>query len=181
MDAIAYLLKFLKMKKEEIQLAKEHQSDYRLIKIPKKDGSFRSIHAPCAPLKSFQRRFLKDFLYNFTLAGQGGVIFGFRPFHSCVSNAAYHSHRKSDYVLKLDLKDAFPSVTEKHLRELFREILASRLGRSEVSGEFIEFLLPLLTYNGVLPQGAPTSPYLLNLVLCHSGLIAKIREFLKEK
>jgi len=182
MGSIEYLAKCLGLKKEQVQAAKDHEMDYRLIQIPKKDGSFRSIHSPHKALKYFQRKLLQEYLYGRTLAGQDEVIHGFKPHRSCVSNASYHANRSADFVLKLDLKDAFPSVTVKHLRDLFGKIFAEHFtNKAETLKEFIDFLLPLVTFNGVLPQGAPTSPHLLNLVLCNSGLVSKVRGFLKER
>lgn len=51
----------------------------------------------------------------------------------------------------------------------------------KIINEFVELVLSLVTYQGKMPQGAPTSPYLLNLVLCYSGLIEKVYQFLWDK
>lgn len=48
----------------------------------------------------------------------------------------------------------------------------------EILNDFAELVISLVTYRGNLPQGTPTSPYLLNIVFHYSGLIKKIYQFL---
>lgn len=43
--------------------------------------------------------------------------------------------------------------------------------------KFVDLVISLTTYQGRLPQGAPTSPYLLNIVLCYSELTNKVYRF----
>jgi len=75
----------------------------------------------------------------------------------------------------------FPNKRVKWFRKLFRDLPQLNLFSADslkLLDEFIELILPLVTYQGKLPQGAPTSPYLLNIVLCCSGLLEKIYQFL---
>jgi len=45
----------------------------------------------------------------------------------------------------------------------------------------VDFLTHLVTYQKKIPQGAPTSPFLLNLVVSYSQIMKKIREYLQSE
>lgn len=69
-------------------------------------------------------------------------------------NADFHKY--SIYLLQLDLKDFFPSITSSKVFNIFR-----KLGYNN----FISNILTkLCTVNGALPQGGVCSPYISNLV-----------------
>jgi RNA-directed DNA polymerase len=72
-----------------------------------------------------------------------------------VSNARGHLGRR--WVLNVDLKDFFPSVTATRVRGLFRA------PPFDLGEEAAATLAQVCTRNGSLPQGAPTSPILANL------------------
>ncbi|MBN1846880.1 MAG: RNA-directed DNA polymerase [Sedimentisphaerales bacterium] len=65
-------------------------------------------------------------------------------------------HVGAAVVIRMDIKDFFTATTAKRLRQYFQ-----RLGWDAVA---TDCLLRLTTYKGSLPQGAPTSPRLSNLV-----------------
>lgn len=202
----------------EIKTAIIHKDNYQFIPNRKKDGSIRRIYAPHPDLKKFQRRFLKYFLYQIIFDGEcRRIIKGFRQRLSYIDNARGHITNNTNFVLRLDLKDAFPSVKTEHLRPVLREVLRTEIQRYtkkehrlrplfpvkkakwfrrlikdlpqtnlfvdpfEILDEFVELVLSLVTYQGELPQGAPTSPYLLNVVFSYSGLVKKIYQFLSDK
>ncbi len=152
---------------EDLQKAREilsSQEAYQLWKIPKNNGSFREISSPHPHLKWIQERILTRFLYHIPVSG---AAHGFVPGRSIVTNALVH--RGAEVIFNLDLKDAFPSVS-RHRVELTLEIGLGRLIKrfglrcpSELRREVISLLAELLTYRDQLPQGAPTSGYLLNL------------------
>jgi len=77
-----------------------------------------------------------------------GNTYGIKP------NAEHH--KKSRYILKIDIKDFFPSIRRKKVYPIFKGLGYSQF----VSNVFINFCM----LNGSLPQGASTSPYLSNLV-----------------
>jgi retron-type reverse transcriptase len=79
---------------------------------------------------------------------------GFERGHSIVTNALPHVGQQ--VVIKLDLKDFFTSTPAKRVGAYFHSI--------GWDTEAAEVLTRLCTHQGALPQGAPTSPRLSNLV-----------------
>jgi len=124
---------------------------YASFTIAKRDGSPREILAPCRSLKHIQRRILARIVAPLDTHD---AAHGFRRGRGIATNAAPHANQ--EMVLSIDLADFFPSISAKRVYGLFRKLgwpqnLASMLTR-------------LTTFRGCLPQGAPTSPALANLI-----------------
>lgn len=136
-------------------LSKEDaEGRYVSFEIPKKDGGFREINAPCKSLKVLQRWILENILYKarvspysvgFIKIGRGS------PLVQCAER-----HRNNLYVLKMDLKNFYPSIQRKLVYNQFLQ-----LGYNTYAANL---LTNICTLYGKLPQGAVTSPYLANLV-----------------
>ena len=127
--------------------ATESYCVYPLIRGTKK----RWIEAPLPDLKRTQQRLLTKVLYRLNSTP---FAHGFVPGRSIVTNAQQHVGRS--WVVTLDLKDFFPSVTAKAVAKALEEI--------DLVPDQRRLLLQLVTRNERLPQGAPTSPHLANLV-----------------
>ncbi|HSD86736.1 MAG TPA: reverse transcriptase family protein [Kofleriaceae bacterium] len=143
---------------------------YHRFTIPKKTGGERVISAPHKRLKAVQHWILANVLEPLQLAEQAH---GFVPGRSTVSNAV--PHVGAAVVVNVDLKDFFPTVTYRRVKGLFR-----KLGYSEEVATVLGLLCsePDITETELdgtkfyvargsrrLPQGAPTSPAITN-VLC---------------
>jgi retron-type reverse transcriptase len=124
---------------------------YTRFNIPKRTGGTREILAPVPELKKLQRQILRRVLAK--LKAHPNVT-GFERNFSIVSNAIPHVDK--EMVIHLDLKDFFTSTSAKRIEQYFRAI--------GWSSEAAALLIELVTYKGALPQGAPTSPRLSNLV-----------------
>ncbi|MHC4949226.1 MAG: reverse transcriptase family protein, partial [Planctomycetota bacterium] len=125
---------------------------YRAFDIPKRDGrGRRRILAPAPELKAVQRRILRRVL---ALLVAHPAATGFERGQSIVTNARRHAGRA--VVVRLDIVDFFPSTTARRVHDFFRRVGWSR--------EAARRLTDLCTRDGGLPQGAPTSPRLANLV-----------------
>lgn len=124
---------------------------YSVYRIPKRDGSLRTIEAPQAELKTVQRAILDKLLHAIPLNPHAE---GFRRNRSIVSNSARHVGQK--VVIKVDLKDFFPSITADRVMGLFLSLGFPR--------QVASLLARLTTCNGRLATGAPTSPAISNLV-----------------
>ena len=142
---------------------------YIRFEIPKKTGGTRRISAPMPRLKHAQRWILDNLLDKVALHD---AAHGFRKQRSIVSNA--RPHVGADIVLNLDLKDFFPTLEYKRIRGAFRglgygEAAATIFALLTSEPEVDEVELDGQTFyvaNGArrLPQGAPTSPAITNIV-----------------
>lgn len=139
---------------------------YTTFKLPKKRGGFRSIDAPSKKMKNVQRWILDNILYKLNA---GEFAHGFIPGKSIVTNASVHVGQ--DLILGIDLKDFFPSIYLNRVIGLFRSI-----GYNE---EIAHALGELCTFNWRLPQGAPTSPMISNLIAW--GMDIKLSKFCKKR
>lgn len=140
------LLYFLTYKKHFCYTKKE---------IPKKDGSSRILYVPSLALKVVQRWILKEILEKIDVSYQA---MAFVPNKNGLKANA-ECHKKNVFVLEMDIRDFFGSISEKQVYQLFCKIGYN----SDVSA----ILANLCTYKKVLPQGAVSSPYIANLVTYH--------------
>lgn len=148
----AHLAKTLSLSPDQLnQAAKTANRLYFAYTIPKRDGSDRTIHAPNPELKTAQRMILDKLL---AFAPLNPHAEGFRRNRSILSNGQRHVGKK--VVVKLDIKDFFPSITAERIFGLFLGMGYPR--------HVATLLTDLTTYKGALPTGAPTSPALSNLV-----------------
>jgi hypothetical protein len=144
-------------------------SHYARFKIPKKTGGERLISAPLPRLKAAQHWILQNILGRIELHD---AAHGFRQSRSIVTNA--RPHVGAECIINIDLKDFFPSVGYKRVKGLFRS-----LGYSEAAATIFALLCTEADTEEVhldgkkyfvargerrLPQGAPTSPAITNLL-----------------
>jgi RNA-directed DNA polymerase len=136
--------------------------------IPKRSGGERVILAPKRELKQLQRKVLDDLLARVPVAP---AAHGFVRGRSILSNARPHAERAA--VLKLDLKDFFPSITAPRVRGLFialgypfsvaatLALLCTEYEREPFERDGARYYVSVGPRH--LVQGAPTSPALANL------------------
>lgn len=127
------------------------QYSYARFTIPKRRGGEREIHAPSDALKDLQRRILQRLLNPLPAHSAAS---GFVLRRSIVDNARPHAGQ--GVVINIDLADFFPSIPAERVYEAFRALGWGR--------ETARILTNICTHEGRLPQGAPTSPALSNLV-----------------
>jgi hypothetical protein len=127
------------------------QPRYRELRISKRTGGLRTLHAPDPPTLVLQRRIHRRLLAKLPVHD---AAHGFERGRSIVTNAAPHAARP--VILKLDLADFFGRTRASRVRRYWRV-----LGWDK---EAAAILTRLTTLDGGLPQGAPTSPRIANLV-----------------
>lgn len=137
---------------------------YKTQYIQKKSGGKRLLSIPSVELRICQRWILDNILYNVNVSESA---FGFLKGKSIIGNASKHVGK--DCLINLDLMDFFPSIKIDEVFKVFYYFGYTK----EVS----LFLAKLCTYEKALPQGAPTSPYLSNIVCLK--LDKRLEEFCK--
>ncbi len=129
--------------------AKHYQTRY----LPKRDGGKRELHVPDAFLKAVQRK-IADVLLPLEPISEYAAAY--RPGGSTKRNAAPHVGQP--VLLKLDIWHFFDCIRYAAVKDAAFP--------AERYSEQNRILLALLCTEGdVLPQGAPTSPAISNLVL----------------
>jgi RNA-directed DNA polymerase len=137
-----------------VALAADVDAHYRTWqKKNEKTSKVRTLHAPSMELKNAQKRITRNILLRIEIGEEvhGGVK-GCSP----RSNATPHLRRK--WLANLDVRSFFPKVRHTIVLQLFRKELG--FGR-----DVARLLTRLSTRDGGLPQGAPTSLALANLIL----------------
>jgi len=143
----------------------------------KRSGAIRLIEAPKPRLKEIQRRILTEILDRIPLHPS---VHGFARSRSIQTFAAPHVGKR--VVLRMDVKDFFPSFSAARIESFFRtagypesvaEILAALSTTAAPRQEWGRFSLDIgrdqlreamwLYERRHLPQGAPSSPALANL------------------
>lgn len=143
------------------------ESNYNVYKIKKHNGSYRTIYAPKPLLKSIQRKILKNILNNKEISPYA------KAYHEGISlkdNAYPHMNKK--IILKLDIIDFFENIS-------FYDVYKSCFNIPYFPESVGHLLTYLCTYESRLPQGAPTSSYISNLVM--KEFDTEIGEYCKSK
>ncbi len=134
-------------------LYKKLDQSYRTFAIPKAKGGSRQITAPSKFLARLQRKIA---LVVATISPPRRLAKGFVKGVSVLDHAALHANKR--WVICLDLKDFFPSINYGRVLGVFR----SR--PFEFPDTVAIPLSQICCYLGVLPQGAPSSPAISNIV-----------------
>lgn len=150
----------LKIEKRQLMLLVK-QPKYRVFEVPKKSGGKRLIETPSPVLKKLQS-ILNRYLQSVYYFEKSSASFGFvlnvsndEDRRNVVTNA--QKHLGKPFMLNIDLKDFFHSVTYDKVEQLFRGT------PFYFTDELAETLAQLTTYQERLPMGTPTSPVLSNL------------------
>ena len=131
---------------------------YEKKSITKKNGNLRKLLVPPPFTKNMQKK-IKNVIneyYRPTNAVHGFIISEGNDIRNIVTNASFHVRKK--VVINLDIENFFDSINFGRVRGLFlskpfslNEKIATRIAQ-------------LTTYDNQLPQGAPTSPLISNII-----------------
>jgi hypothetical protein len=142
---------------------------YVYFEIPKRSGGVRRLAAPHEALKAAQRWILTELLSKVPVEPEAH---GFLAGRSVVTNARPHVGQA--VVVNVDVRDFFPTISYRRVRGLFQSLgyspaVATVLGllcteppRREVTFQGVRTFVA--AGERCLPQGAPTSPAISNLI-----------------
>lgn len=129
------------------------EAHYRTVELPKKDGGIRTLSVPDSILKKVQRRITEVLLSQMPVSPYATA---YRYGGSVVRNA--RPHLGQPMLLKLDIHHFYDSILYSTVKE--------RVFPAVIYTEPLRVLLSILCYGQVgLPQGAPTSPTISNIIL----------------
>ena len=129
------------------------EKNYKIYKIKKRNGKYRTIYEPNLLLKHIQSQILVNILNNKSISKYA------KAYHKGISlkdNAIPHINK--DIILKLDIKDFFENIC-------FVDIYNSCFPIEYFPKSVGMLLTYLCTYDEHLTQGSPTSAYISNLVM----------------
>ena len=127
--------------------------NYEEIIIKKKNKGLRYLNEPSPILKSIQKRILKNVLEEKMISK---CAYAYKKGLSTILNAKNHVGCK--VILKLDIENFFDNIN-------FYKVYNSCFNESLYPKKLGMLLTNLCVYNDMLPQGAPTSGYISNIVL----------------
>ena len=128
-----------------------HVAHYEKVTLKKRSGGVRVLAVPDEQTKALQRKVLRLLLAHLKAHP---AAHAYERKRSIASNAAPHVGQQ--VVVKMDIVEFFNHTRSDRVERYFRAIGWNR--------EAAQCLVRLVTHNGGLPQGAPTSPRLANLV-----------------
>ena len=130
---------------------RQFEPSYHTAEIPKPKGGVRRLEIPDEGTKQLQRRILRYLLKSLT---SHPFACGFEQ-HTSIVDAAL-PHQNKAVLVKMDVRRFFESTSADRVRLYFADL--------GWTSDAVDLLVKLTTHNGHLPQGAPTSPRLSNLV-----------------
>lgn len=129
------------------------EKNYKIYKIKKSNGKYRTIYEPNLILKQIQKQILNNILNNKSISKYA------KAYHKGIQlkdNAIPHINK--EMILKLDIKDFFENIS-------FLDIYNSCFPIEYFPKSVGMILTYLCTYDNHLTQGSPTSAYISNLVM----------------
>lgn len=174
-EEFAALAAALKLEPEQLQWlcyarATADSDHYRRFTIPKRSGGARVISSPKGKMAQAQQWILANVLRNLPVHPAATA---FRPGLSIKDNALPHSNK--GVVVRMDIKDFFPSLTFTDVRKYFADLgynpgIATIFALLTTDEPRIEAMLDgkkhfVAVGERSLPQGACTSPALANLLV----------------
>jgi RNA-directed DNA polymerase len=124
---------------------------YRQFELAKGKGKTRVIEAPDKRLKYLQRQIAENLNQLYRVRNP---VHGFVIGKSVKTNALAHLRKR--FVLNIDLQEFFPSITERRIIGVLESL--------SIESRVAAIIATLCCHKNRLPQGAPTSPVLSNMI-----------------
>lgn len=144
-----------------VAMSQFHDKYYRVYAVNKRGGGTRQIEAPRRFLKTIQKWI---HLYILTKKELPVAVTGFVRGKNIFTNATAHLSSKN--LMVIDIENFFPSINQRKVMKVFREL--------GFSVSVARLLTGLCTFESRLPQGAPTSPSLSNIAFASVDEVLRI-------
>lgn len=132
---------------------------YKTYQVPKRTKGFRTIHHPSRPLKALQRWMLTNIISKFPVHS---AAMAYQKGCSILKNAAAHSD--SQYLLRMDFENFFPSIKEAHIHAYLQVAKTQTPELFGWTSDDENVFLRIVLRKSALTIGAPTSPGLSNAI-----------------
>ncbi len=164
-DSLSQLLSINKQNLTYLLYKLKPNNCYRQFGIPKRNGGIRIINAPFTNLKVIQKNLASILLeYYETFIKDNNLIhiisYGYEKKKNIYDNANIHKNKR--FILNIDLENFFDQFHFGRVCGFFEKNKFFQLNHT-----IAIIIANLVCYNGTLPQGAPTSPIITNL-MCRS-------------
>lgn len=140
-------------------------TEYNIFRIPKKTHGYRTICAPNTELKFTQQQILNT-LQNLIHVLPHECAHAYIQNRGTLTAMQKHQLSNNDWFLKIDLHKFFDNCKIDFVYQQLTKLYPFAVLKSEETYvTIIKDMLKVCSYKGALPQGAPTSPYLTNLIM----------------
>lgn len=134
---------------------------YYKFRIPKNKGGYREITAiENTEFANLQKSILEKLTYSFGILPHN-ASFAYVKNRNSIMNA--QTHKNNTFIVKLDLKDFFTSITKEMVYESLLEL--SNISALRKGKTLAGLIASVSTLNDSLPQGSHLSPFLSNIVM----------------
>lgn len=167
--------KFSKTFQEIYGYSKKASYRYHRFSIPKNNGNGeRTIYHPSKELKQFQYFLIENIFSKFPMSKH---VYSYKKHTSIVDLAKLH--KRNNYLLRIDFKDFFPSITAFNIVKLLQVGNKEKYFDFELSIDEMILIKMLVCRFNKLTIGAPTSPIISNVLLYDFD--KKLAKFCKKK
>ena len=143
--------------------AENYEEQYYEFRIPKRSGGLRTINAPNTEFKQALTE-VKDLFENKIKCLPHDCAYAYVKNRSTIHALEKHQQNNSNWYLKLDLQDFFPSCTPEIIYDRLMQLFPFYYIGNESRARLRRIIQICCLHNG-LPQGTPMSPLLTNLVM----------------
>ena len=143
--------------------ANNYEEQYYEFKIPKRSGGLRTINAPNTEFKTALSK-VKIIFEEHLKCLAHNAAYAYTKQRSVLEALKVHQANQSNWYLKIDLTDFFPSCTPEFIYNQLIQLYPFYYFDEEHK-QILKQIIEICCLHGGLPQGTPMSPLLTNLVM----------------